>query len=404
MFTLNRQNLSSLLCLLCVACLPLSWIGSSFGSLFRTMIVLIISAYLIVFRGKLSINKNNSTLIKAWAIYAVYVSARSFFSANIESAIYNILGVCLSFVIAILFSTQKFDEVNRKRMVKVWLSVGVISVLLFLLGDRSGINQYTSRTTLRILGSALDPNEFASIFVIIIPLCASELYRCKRRAYKLFLSLFMIVCLYCVLLTGSRGALLSVLIALGYLYVKILKKSFGGFLLVSLFVLIAGFILLEFFFPLLAPDVVKRFSIEALMMDQGSGRSSLWLEAINKLIDGSVINWLFGFAYSGLRIGSFINMSTDTMHNQFVQELISNGFIGFVLYIYLLVNVYKNMKKYNFIYLPILIGMICMSLTITMGAQVKQYWFLLMMAFLGEETKEKDNREKEFYYNDRYRK
>ena len=400
MFTLNRQNLSSLLCLLCVACLPLSWISSSFGSLFRTMIVLIISAYLIVFRGKLSINKNNSTLIKAWAIYAVYVSARSFFSANIEAAIYNILGICLIFVIAILFSTQKFDKINREKMIKVWLSVGVLSVLFFLLGDRSGINQYTSRTTLRILGSVLDPNEFASIFVIIVPLCANELYFCKRKAYKLLLALFMIVCLYCVLLTGSRGALLSVLIALGYLYVKILKKSFGGFLLVSLVVFIASFILFEFFLPMLAPDVVKRFSIETLMMDQGSGRSSLWLEAINKFIDGSIITWLFGFAYGGLKIGSLINMSTDTMHNQFVQELISNGFIGFILYSNLLFNVYKNIKKYNFVYLPILIGLICMSLTITMGAQVKQYWFLMMMAFLGEVTKENDSREKEFYYND----
>lgn len=400
MFTMNRQNIASLLCLLCIACLPLSWIGTSFGSLFRTIIVLIIATYLIIFNGTISINKSNSNLIKVWAVYATYVAARSFFSANIESAIYNILGVCLIFAIALLFSTQRFDEVHRKRMIKVWLLVGVISVLFFLLGDRSGINQYTSRTTLRILGSALDPNEFASIFVIIIPLCANELYLCKRKAYKLLLAFFMIVCLYCVLLTGSRGALLSVLVALVYLYTKILKKSFGAFLLVSLFILIAGFILIEYFLPMLAPDVVKRFSIDALMVDQGSGRSSIWLEGINKFIDGSVLNWLFGFAYGGLRIGSFINMSTDTMHNQFVQELISNGFIGCVLYIYLLVNVYKNMKKYNFMYLPILIGMICMSLTITMGAQVKQYWFLLMMAFLGEDTKEKDNREKEFYYND----
>lgn len=400
MFTLNRQNIASLLCLLCIACLPLSWIGTSFGSLFRTIIVLIIATYLIIFNGTISINKSNSNLIKVWAVYATYVAARSFFSANIESAIYNILGVCLIFAIALLFSTQRFDEVHRKRMIKVWLSVGVISVLFFLLGDRSGINQYTSRTTLRILGSALDPNEFASIFVIIIPLCANELYLCKRKAYKLLLAFFMIVCLYCVLLTGSRGALLSVLVALVYLYTKILKKSFGAFLLVSLFILIAGFIFIEYFLPMLAPDVVKRFSIDALMVDQGSGRSSIWLEGINKFIDGSVLTWLFGFAYGGLRIGSFINMSTDTMHNQFVQELISNGFIGFVLYIYLLVNVYKNMKKYNFMYLPILIGMIFMSLTITMGAQVKQYWFLLMMAFLGEDTKEKDNREKEFYYND----
>lgn len=400
MFTMNRQNIASLLCLLCVACLPLSWIGTSFGSLFRTIIVLIIATYLIIFNGTISINKSNSNLIKVWAVYATYVAARSFFSANIESAIYNILGVCLIFAIALLFSTQRFDEVHRKRMIKVWLLVGVISVLFFLLGDRSGINQYTSRTTLRILGSVLDPNEFASIFVIIIPLCANELYLCKRKAYKLLLAFFMIVCLYCVLLTGSRGALLSVLVALVYLYTKILKKSFGAFLLVSLFILIAGFILIEYFLPMLAPDVVKRFSIDALMVDQGSGRSSIWLEGINKFIDGSVLTWLFGFAYGGLRIGSFINMSTDTMHNQFVQELISNGFIGCVLYIYLLVNVYKNMKKYNFMYLPILIGMICMSLTITMGAQVKQYWFLLMMAFLGEDTKEKDNREKEFYYND----
>lgn len=400
MFTLNRQNIASLLCLLCIACLPLSWIGTSFGSLFRTIIVLIIATYLIIFNGTISINKSNSNLIKVWAVYATYVAARSFFSANIESAIYNILGVCLIFAIALLFSTQRFDEVHRKRMIKVWLSVGVISVLFFLLGDRSGINQYTSRTTLRILGSALDPNEFASIFVIIIPLCANELYLCKRKAYKLLLAFFMIVCLYCVLLTGSRGALLSVLVALVYLYTKILKKSFGAFLLVSLFILIAGFIFIEYFLPMLAPDVVKRFSIDALMVDQGSGRSSIWLEGINKFIDGSVLTWLFGFAYGGLRIGSFINMSTDTMHNQFVQELISNGFIGCVLYIYLLVNVYKNMKKYNFMYLPILIGMICMSLTITMGAQVKQYWFLLMMAFLGEDTKEKDNSEKEFYYND----
>lgn len=166
MFTLNRQNIASLLCLLCVACLPLSWIGSIFGSLFRTIIVLIIATYLIIFNGTISINKSNSNLIKVWAVYATYVAARSFFSANIESAIYNILGVCLIFAIALLFSTQRFDEVHRKRMIKVWLSVGVISVLLFLLGDRSGINQYTSRTTLRILGSALDPNEFASIFVI----------------------------------------------------------------------------------------------------------------------------------------------------------------------------------------------------------------------------------------------
>ena len=393
MIRLDREEMSKNLCLLSILALPFSWFTSPVGSVYRLLMIIFILLNIVNSKWKIQIYEENKWLIKAWAVYYFYTSIRALLSHNLSSSVSYIMGMGLIFLMALIYASQRFNAADRIKLQESWIAVGCITELLFLTGDRSSLGQYTSRTSLRIFGVVTDPNEFTSLFIITIPVAVYILLKSDNKIMKILSAVEGIIGLYCVFLGGSRGALLSIIFAVIFVVVQntdISFKSIGG---IAILCVIMFYVLTRVVLPMVAPDILNRITISSIMKDGGSGRSSLWLDALSTVWDGSVFKMLFGYGASGIIAGG--GQGTSTMHNQFLQVLVDYGFVGLILYLYLLYRLLIQFVYKNKMYTPIFCGMVVMSLTITMGPQVKPFWVFIMTAFLGDSSLRRVNRNEE---------
>ena len=393
MIRLDREEMSKNLCFLSILALPFSWFTSPVGSVYRLLMIIFILLNIVNSKWKIQIYEENKWLIKAWAVYYFYTSIRALLSHNLSSSVSYIMGMGLIFLMALIYASQRFNAADRIKLQESWIAVGCITELLFLTGDRSSLGQYTSRTSLRIFGVVTDPNEFTSLFIITIPVAVYILLKSDNKIMKILSAVEGIIGLHCVFLGGSRGALLSIIFAVIFVVVQntdISFKSIGG---IAILCVIMFYVLTRVVLPMVAPDILNRLTISSIMKDGGSGRSSLWLDALSTVWDGSVFKMLFGYGASGIIAGG--GQGTSTMHNQFLQVLVDYGFVGLILYLYLLYRLLIQFVYKNKMYTPIFCGMVVMSLTITMGPQVKPFWVFIMTAFLGDSSLRRVNRNEE---------
>ena len=103
----------------------------------------------------------------------------------------------------------------------------------------------------------------------------------------------------------------------------------------------------------------------------------MWIDASNKIWNGSVWRMLFGYGQYGLTAG--IEGLTQTMHNQLLQQLSNYGIVGLASYILLIYKVFKALFSRCPQYIGAFMGIMLMSMTITMSVAYKILWILFLM-------------------------
>lgn len=363
--------------------LPLSWAQFVVGSIYRTIALLTFAIYILIKKFHFIIPKENKMLLAAWTVYIFYCIFSAFWACNLPAAINNSLASLLLYFIVVIFLSSSTDIINRAIFDKCWLFVGVACFLLYLFGDRAQIGEYGSRTSLTILGTATDPNEFASIFIVPVAIATYYIIYAKKNTEKIFSLAIIIGSIYVIIMSGSRGGLFSVLLTLFITLLLYLRPSIKTFIGIIVCILIIATVFIYWILPNIPQDLLIRFSLDTLESDGGSGRSSLWKAALQKVWDGSVLRIISGYGQYGI----FIN-GTGTMHNQLLQNLTNYGVIGLVLYIFLLVCSYSTISKRIPYYRGAFWGMMLMSMTITMSTAYKPLWiFLLTPAIFKEDSK-----------------
>lgn len=256
-----------------------------------------------------------------------------------------------------------------------WIVSGIICIFLYIFGDKTAVGEYGSRTSMIIMGTATDPNEFASVFIVPLSLMTFNLL--NKKGPRILQIIIMLLSLYCVLMSGSRGALIAVAVAMIITLLQSGKVDVKSVLIIIAFAIIVLLLSTRYIIPLIPDDVLTRMSLKALLTDGGSGRGDLWTDAVRKIWNGSVLRMMFGYGQYGLTVGT--KGVSQTMHNQLIQQLSNYGIVGLVLYLILIYKSYKSIKLNCPRYMGAFIGMMVMSLTITMSVAYKLIWILLLM-------------------------
>lgn len=360
--------------------LPFCWAEFSFGSLYRVLTILLMMVMLVKSGGIFFINSENKKAFFAFLIYCIFSSVTMIWNEDFNAGLINAMGMILLLIILVSFATEKFDKEYQKKLEVSWVITGILSALLFILGERSKVGIYGSRTSLQILGTATDPNEFAGLFVLTIGFTGILFLEEKKILKKLLLGIVIIVELYVVLILGSRGALISAFCSL--LLTLLFTKKVSIKTIIKLFILcvILFFVVHKFILPLIPEDILNRLTLVALVKDKGSGRSDIWIDAINQMLNGSIFNLFFGHGIDGVSAGTFY--VTNTMHNQLIQNFVCYGIIGTILYLNYIIKSFSLLYKYNKKYLGIFLGIMIMSMTITMGPSYKPLWIFMNMIFV----------------------
>ena len=383
MISIRKNTFFQILCYLFVLCVPLTWASFLGGSAYRLITIALAGAFaLAALTQKGTVLRRKGQLI-AWTIYVAYVVMMFPFARRTSNAIITAIGLVLVYVVVVIYSATEWTSEDRRKMDNMWILVGVLCVLGYLLGSRAQVGEYGDRMSIVVFGTATDPNEFAGVFIVPVSLCMYRAFTEGKLWQRMGYLVLVIAQIVAVFMSGSRGALLGVVLAMLATFFVLPKKNAKMILTIVAFSALGILIVWKFLLPLVPESVLQRFSIEALQESGGSNRSSIWKAGLEEFFRGSAWQLLFGYGPHGL------NVARTTMHNQFLQVLVDYGIVGAGLFLFLLGTVLRAFYKNNKVYLGAYLGMLLLSMTLTMPASYKPLWVLMIMPMVVAEEADK---------------
>lgn len=260
---------------------------------------------------------------------------------NVMSSILQYYYFAISFLLFFLIKRFCFNEKDWVFISKALLLGGCITSILMILnfdsifeGDRVNIN-------------GINANYLAYSLVTLLPVLYIFLNnRRKNKIYYCFLLLFSAA----IFLTGSRGALISLIIF--YVFLSFKKPLFG---LAIFLIIISCFTIFLGFYDSLPQYWKTRFDFQSFAsndVDWSSGREATWTTAWRIFED----HYIFGIGPNNFgEIGGFgINV-----HNVFLSLLVETGIFGFILYFMAFFSILFFITKKN-----ILLGVIVLLIEI----------------------------------------
>ena len=232
-----------------------------------------------------------------------------------------------------------------------------------------------------------------------------HLFSEKKIGAKIVFTMLALAEFYAVLLSGSRGALIGTIIACLITLFSAGILDFKKLIVGILAAIVIMWLIFTYLLPNIPADILRRLTIESMLADGGSGRTTIWASGMSQWLEGNPLKWFIGYGVDGIQAVGERGVG-GTLHNTILQQIANYGLIGLFLFLSILWNAYKEIRTNNPRYLGAFFGMLLMSLTLSMGPAYKPLWILLMMGFVvdhsGEESMENDGKEI-FYYNNRYR-
>ena len=198
------------------------------------------------------------------------------------------------------------------------------------------------------------------------------------------LSIFeLLLLLYAILMTGSRGGLISAIIVVGVAVVLdgdlTVKKVLAKIAIVG--VVFFVFLLL---FSNLPDDIKRRFTVENIESSGASGRFNLWENAISIFRDSDAFRKLFGYGPESLRdcYRNFGFNVVSVAHNVFIENLVELGILGVLTYVATIfsfsVNSFKIKDRFAF---AVILGMIAMSMSTSIST-FKPYYNIMLFILI----------------------
>lgn len=254
------------------------------------------------------------------------------------------------YVLLVMFYSLLHDERTTKTLLHMLVGILIVFLLITLLGsfniisvERVYINEHLGRTR----GAFAEWNQFSLYVVTFMPLVTALMLAARSKPGKLFYAIVLMFCGYVVLLTGSRGGLVSLVAGVGAHYLLTSRKALGMKIVGAIgvyVVLLIGLIVLYYLLPensaegLLSKITGKFFETQNTETDYSSGRIGLWEAAWA----GFLASPIYG---TGWR--TFIPLFGSNTHNDYLLYLVTTGVIGLYLFVLVFVRMIKTAFRHR---------------------------------------------------------
>jgi len=187
-------------------------------------------------------------------------------------------------------------------------------------------------------GNYADPNDMALAMIISLPLCLALLFLSRNWLWKSFWSISMLVMIYAVFLTGSRGGFLALLVVASVCLWEFAVRGRRRYLLVL--AALTGLILWQSSGSMLAGRLKGTFDVKedtAAAYDSGQARQQLFWRSIEVTTEHPLF---------GVGPGNFDQVSGQwhTTHNSLTLMSSEGGVPALILYVLILLCGFKNLK------------------------------------------------------------
>ncbi len=307
---------------------------------------------------KLKYFKTNKWIL----IFALVIGVSAVTSISLEES-RNIAMLMIAFVLSYFIVINTIE--NKKQLKFVLYSFITAAVLTSIYGIYQYIfgNVYSQAwldsdmfedIKMRVYSTFENPNVYGEYLLLVIPIIAGLFWTEKGFLKKTLLLGAAGITMLALILTFSRGCYLGIILAIGLLAISIDRR----FIILGIGML--------FLLPFILPDsIINRFLSIGNMGDSSTSyRVSIWMGTIAMLKD----YWLsgIGLGFTSFNtiypIYSYNNISAPHSHNLYLQLLVEYGIIGFIVFVGVVYNFYKEtiistLKNKNVVNISIICAM-----------------------------------------------
>lgn len=328
------------------------------------------------FFDKMSIYK--SKLLTIFLFIVLWTALSYLWSINPDKTLQRIVTQCSFFMLLCSVATYIYNvnELIYLKSCLVWSS-RISAVCTLLLADYHEGRLYLNGILME------DPNYLCAYFLFGIVFCLEVLFDENKTGKKKLLFIFEgSLYFYIIIATGSRGGLLSILSACAmFCMCSQKKRTISAKKILSIF--IAGLILFSLYHVAIKNvplDVLQRFSMENVIESNGTGRYTIWEDAISTYVHSTFFRQFAGYgAATAMTIAkSYGFRFVNVFHNAFIENLLELGLVGLVLYAAYIFRFWNSARKQkNYYSFSIITGLIILSLSTSISA-FKPYWNIII--------------------------
>jgi O-antigen ligase len=283
-------------------------------------------------RGNLNIKKNISTLL----IYA-------YFTIGVISSEYKLISVFFALLMMLCYySYNLFKSLDKDSLSKVRKIIYAVSILVFIIGIMQYLNtdfeiptkwvdSNEYKLNKRIYSTFFNPNVFG-FYINFIILLAIENLNFKKINLE---SVVFLSCIICLILTFSRTAWISLVIAL--IVVSIFNRKYLKYALIISLAIFSFDTLLG----IGRIDPVKAAEDSSFLY-----RFEVWKTSFEIIKDNLISGIGFGTLFKHVAdYSSIVSSKIEHSHNIYIQIFTETGIMGFSIFLIILFKVLKTFKR-----------------------------------------------------------
>lgn len=285
--------------------------------------------------------------------------------------------ITISSSVALIIVTYMFSfnlrELNILKKTIIYSGVFVMIIMIFFAEKEA----YDFRWVLNLGGDTQDPNYINGyMFYTFIFYLSSYI---DKRNTRILLVMGMFTAIF--LFTGSRGALLALIVAtLAYiiLWVRSQKNNLlvtSRFIVISLSLLVIVLLALT----ILPESITIRYSIAFTVQDGAANRFEIWTIALNIFSSSTSGEMLFGQGAGTFRV--FTNIG-NVAHNIWIESLLEIGIFGTgLLFMLYYVTLRDALKMKEYVIAATFVGYMVMCLSMSLYSY-KPIWNIILLTML----------------------
>lgn len=359
---------------LMVACMPIHTITVGGIGIFMLIGLPLFALSIPAFLNRLKYTRWDKATLLLVAYFSFNILAYLWAPEYSLNSLYNYTKII---VMVMCLYVQTYSVREKRLLLSGAVLAGLMVCWFILTGSNMGYAD--NRLTVSVFGVLQDPNYLGYLFLIPAAVAIQQIINQKQWTKRFLWLAIASAILLCVLLTGSRGALLGIAVVVGVCVFEKFK-TFAAKIMFSVAMAIVIIALYVALLMLLPEYLASRFSIQLLLDTGGTGRLDIWMNAFRVMAEAPY-RLLFGFG-----TGSSNDLIGWATHNVFIQLLLEGGIVSLGLFLSFLWMWSKRLYKKDTTCFAILLGCIAMAMTLSVNT-VYYFWIVYIVCLVASNVK-----------------
>jgi O-antigen ligase len=211
--------------------------------------------------------------------------------------------------------------------------VAALNTVLLFLRNRGALRRYAA--------GGVDPNDLAMTMVLALPMAWYLGITSERKLVRWIARGYVVVGVFAVVLTGSRGGMIACLTALTLVPLTLTRLTPGRRATAVVLMGLAGAVAIAN----VPPEIVERFASTTSQVEGGSisGRGRIWRAGLTVFAQRPLMGYGTG-SFKGA-VSPILGEATQVAHNSFISILVEEGLVGLIFYLTMMGAVFFSLFR-----------------------------------------------------------